>query len=108
MLLFSEEELYGGKDESPPDGTHINMTPLYFSNEELDEYKKLCKAGMQAESKEFFEGKHMDKGNISDFLIKLLRKHYGHLIPTKRTSTSTQIAAPFDGGGIGADEGQVS
>lgn len=80
MQLFTDEELYGPKDESAPDATHINMSPLYFSDDEQQEFKKLCKAGMAQDGALLFEGQQIEKGNVSDFLLRLLRMRYGHLL----------------------------
>ncbi len=70
MELFSHD---WGVDSSPPDNTEITTTILYFSTEELKEFKKLCKAGMKVE----FPEQHMEKGNLSDLLLLTLRKQYG-------------------------------
>jgi hypothetical protein len=70
MLLFDEDESFGtgGKEL---DDTTITTTLLYFSEEELEEFKKLCKQGIK---KEFGE-EYQQKGNLSDFLLIVLRKH---------------------------------
>jgi hypothetical protein len=70
MKLFEDE---WGIDNSPVDNTEITTTILYFSTKELKEFKKLCKAGIK---KEFGE-QYMQKGNLSDFLIKILNQKYG-------------------------------
>lgn len=72
MKLFADN---WGVDNSPLDETEITTTILYFSTEELREFKKLCKAGIK---KEFSED-YQQKGNLSDFLLLLLKRHYGNL-----------------------------
>lgn len=66
--LFEDE---WGVDESEKDETQITTTMLYFSDPELKEFKKLCKAGIK---KEFTNA--IADGNISDLLLKVLRKNY--------------------------------
>ncbi len=70
MKLFDDE---WGVDESPIENVEITTTLLYFSKEELKEFKKLCKTGIKKEFGEEFQ----QKGNLSDFLLKILRQHYG-------------------------------
>tara|TARA_B110000285_G_scaffold203670_1_gene239987 strand:+ start:17954 stop:18172 length:219 start_codon:yes stop_codon:yes gene_type:complete len=72
MKLFEDD---WGVDESPVDNTEITTTLLYFSSNELRQFKKLCKAGMKVEFKEDFQ----QKGNLSDFLLKILNKNYGDI-----------------------------
>lgn len=69
ISLFSN--LYP-KDESPPDDTQIVQTILYHSEPENKEFKKLCKLGIRTMYPDNFQ----DKGNLSDFLLDLLRKTY--------------------------------
>lgn len=70
MKLFEDDfEI----NESPVDNTEITTTLLYFSKEELKEFKLLCKKGIKAEHPDDF----LKKGNISDLLLNLLRKNYG-------------------------------
>lgn len=63
-----------GKDDSPVDETDITTTILYFSKEELVEFKKHCKVAMKIEFPENFQ----EKGNISDLLLKILREKYAN------------------------------
>ena len=70
--LFEDE---WGVDNSELDNTEITTTILYFSNEELLEFKTLCKKGIK---KEFGE-EYQQKGNLPDFLLKLLRKNYANI-----------------------------
>lgn len=70
MRLFEDE---WGVDNSPEDNTQITTTILYFSEKELNEFKKLCKKGIKVEFKEEYQ----QKGNLSDFLLTILRRNYG-------------------------------
>ena len=67
--LFADD---WGEDNSPIDNTEITTTLLYFSKEELAEFKKLCKIGI----KQMFGQEAIVKGNLSDFLLTDLRKKY--------------------------------
>lgn len=67
-MLFSDEEFFE-EDNSPIDNTQITTTILYFSEEELKEFKALCKEGMKLKYGE----QAMEKGNISNYLLDLLR-----------------------------------
>ena len=69
MNLFQDE---WGIDNSELDNTEITTTILYFSTEELIEFKKLCKVGIKKE----FGQEYQQKGNLSDFLLTLLKKNY--------------------------------
>lgn len=62
-----------GFDNSPLDTTEITTTILYFSAEELKEFKELCKRGIKIE----FGAEFQQKGNLSDLLLKTLREKYG-------------------------------
>lgn len=66
--LFEHDYGTGSKEI---DQTEITTTILYFSKEELKEFKKLCKAGM----KQVYGSKFMEVGNLSDFLLNELRKY---------------------------------
>jgi hypothetical protein len=68
--LFEHDYGQGSKVE---DKTEIVTTLLYFAEPELKEFKKLCKVGMKIE----FPETYLDKGNITDLLLHLLRKNYG-------------------------------
>lgn len=70
LQLFEQD---WGVDNSPLDDTQITTTLLYFSKDELKEFKKLCKTGMKLK----FGDDYQTKGNISDFLLKVLRENYG-------------------------------
>lgn len=69
MELF---EIDYGEDNSPKDETQITNTLLYFSEEELKEFKQLCKIGMKKE----WPDNYKEKANISDLLLIALRKLY--------------------------------
>lgn len=69
-MLF-EDEIQAKQTER--DDTNITTTLLYFSDEELLRFKKLCKAGM---IKEYGE-ERFGKGNISDLLLTALNQLYG-------------------------------
>lgn len=68
--LFDEEFPV---DNSPIEDVRITTTLLYYSEQELKEFKKLCKAGMKKE----YGDKATTDGNISDYLLTLLRKENG-------------------------------
>lgn len=70
MKLFEDD---WGKDNSPIENVEITTTILYFSKEELKQFKYLCKEGMKAE----FGPEYQEKGNLSDLLLKLLNHKYG-------------------------------
>jgi hypothetical protein len=72
LTLFEQD---WGVDNSPLDDTQITTTLLYFSNDELREFKSLCKNGMKIE----FPDEYKTKGNLSDLLLIVLRKNYGNL-----------------------------
>ena len=72
MELFKDD---WGIDQSQQDDTKITSTILYFSEDELAEFKILCKKGMK---KEYGE-KVMEKGNLSDFLLLILNDKYGNI-----------------------------
>lgn len=63
-----------GVDNSPIDQTEITTTILYFSKEELKEFKTLCKTAMKREYPLQFQ----KEGNLSDLLLKILREQYGN------------------------------
>jgi len=72
MQLFETD---WGVDNSEVDNTEITTTILYFSKEELAQFKKLCKVGIKNE----FGVEYQQKGNLSDFLLKILNEKYGNL-----------------------------
>jgi hypothetical protein len=72
MQLFEHD---WGVDKSEIDNTEITTTILYFSKEELAAFKKLCKVGIKYEFGQEFQ----QKGNLSDFLLKILNEKYANL-----------------------------
>lgn len=72
MQLFETD---WGVDNSEIDNTEITTTLLYFSKEELQQFKKLCKAGIKKE----FGAEYQQKGNLSDLLLKILNEKYANL-----------------------------
>lgn len=74
-----------GKDESPVDNTRItNSMLIYHSEEDMAEFKKLCKIGIKA----MYGEERSTKGNISDFLLVTLRAIYDS--PTKQEAAETK------------------
>ena len=71
MNLLFEDDF--GIDNSAPDNTEITTTILYFSKEELQLFKQLCKKGMQKETL------NLSKANLSDFLLLILKQRYENL-----------------------------
>jgi len=69
MKLFDDN---WGVDNSPIEDIEITTTILYFSRQELKEFKNLSKKGIK---KEFGED-YQQKGNLSDFLLKILKERY--------------------------------
>lgn len=61
------------KNNEPPEDVEITTTILYMSKEELKEFKRLAKIGI----KEMFGEEFQSRGNISDFLLKILKEKYG-------------------------------
>ena len=69
MKLFDDE---WGVDNSPIEEVEITTTMLYFSRQELKEFKQLCKKGIKQE----FGEQYQQKGNLSDLLLKILKQRY--------------------------------
>jgi hypothetical protein len=69
MKLFDDN---WGVDNSPIEDIEITTTILYFSRQELKQFKTLCKKGIQKEYGEEYQ----QKGNLSDFLLMLLKRNY--------------------------------
>ena len=72
MQLFNDD---WGVDNSPPDNTEITSTLLYFSKDELKDFKKYCKELMKKEFKDCYQ----QKGNLSDLLLIILKKEYENI-----------------------------
>lgn len=68
MMLFEDD---WGVDNSPPDNTEITTTMLYFSTDELKEFKRLCKLAMKQE----YGDQVFEKGNLSNLLLLILRRY---------------------------------
>lgn len=73
------------KDTSPLDDTQIVQTILYHSIDESREFRKLCKQGM----KHFYPTNYQERGNISDFLLHLLRNNFKQPDEPHTTTNST-------------------
>lgn len=71
MKLFEDD---WGVDQSPIENIEITTTILYFSEDELKEFKKLCKKGMEIE----YGRTKKNESNLSDFLLKILNDKYGN------------------------------
>ena len=71
MIKLFEDDW--GVDNSPIDNTEITTTILYFSEEELKLFKKLCKKGIH----KLYKQEYQQKGNLSDFLLHTLKQSYG-------------------------------
>tara|TARA_R110000868_G_scaffold193239_1_gene437937 strand:+ start:335 stop:550 length:216 start_codon:yes stop_codon:yes gene_type:complete len=69
MKLFEDN---WGVDNSPIENVEITTTMLYFSRQELKEFKTLCKKGIKKE----FGQEYQKKGNLSDLLLKVLKEKY--------------------------------
>jgi|TARA_B110000967_G_C18372275_1_gene311143 hypothetical protein len=69
MKLFEDD---WGVDNSPIENVEITTTMLYFSRQELKEFKTLCKKGIKKE----FGQEYQQKGNLSDLLLKVLKEKY--------------------------------
>lgn len=82
MQLFEDD---WGVDESPPDNTEITTTILYFSKEELAEFKALCKSGMR----KMYGTDVNTKANLSDFLLTLLKTNDGNIQAKEATDNPT-------------------
>lgn len=71
MSTLFEEEF--PEDNSPKEDVRITTTLLYYSEQELKEFKKLCKLAM----KQKYGDKAVTEGNISDLLLNDLKEKYG-------------------------------
>jgi hypothetical protein len=68
MMLFEDD---WGVDNSPADNTEITTTMLYFSTDELKQFKRLCKLAMKQE----YGDQVFEKGNLSNLLLLILRRY---------------------------------
>jgi hypothetical protein len=67
MKLFEDN---WGIDNSPIEDVEITTTLLYFSKQELKQFKHLCKIGM----KKVYGEAAQTKGNLSDYLLLILKQ----------------------------------
>lgn len=74
-----------GVDNSPIDSTQITTTILYYSEEELEEFKKLAKKAMR---QKLGIQQAQEKGNISDIVLNILREKYGEDIQAPASNES--------------------
>ena len=72
MQLFNDD---WGVDNSPVDNTEITTTLLYFSKDELKDFKKYCKELLKKEFSDTFQ----EKGNLSDLLLIILKRQYDNI-----------------------------
>ena len=70
MELFEQD---WGTGNTKKENVEITTTLLYFSKEELKEFKTLAKKGIKKE----FGAEFQQKGNLTDFLLTVLRREYG-------------------------------
>ena len=70
MKLF-EYEFEPNND--PVDDTEITGTLLYYTKQNRELFKKLCKTGM----KKTYTKEELEEANISDFILYILKKNYG-------------------------------
>lgn len=68
MMLFEDD---WGVDNSPADNTEITTTMLYFSTDELKQFKRLCKLAMKQE----YGDQVFEKGNLSNLLLLILSRY---------------------------------
>lgn len=61
------------KNNAPIEEVNITTTILYMSEQELKQFKKLCKEGIKKEFAQDFQ----ERGNITDLILKVLNKEYG-------------------------------
>ncbi len=62
------------KNTDPIEQVDITTTILYMSKNELKEFKALAKEGI----KQMFGEEFQQKGNLTDFLLNILRERYGN------------------------------
>lgn len=69
--LFDFEDFFED-DNSPIENTEITTTLLYYSREELKEFKQLSKGLIKK-----YWGENYKEGNISDLILKIMRHELG-------------------------------
>lgn len=82
MKLFEDDF---GEDNSPIEDINITTTLLYFSEQQLAEFKRLAKAGI----KQMFGEEFQQKGNLPIFLLTLMREKYGTTNEVQETSEAS-------------------
>jgi|SRR6478672_11965648 len=95
LKLFSDEEIFG-KDTSELSDPEITQVVFYFGKKDADLFKALAKEGMKVEFKDF-----INDGNISELLLKLLKRNYENLLPQKvldRLASGTDLKDEVPGG----------
>lgn len=73
-----QQDLFGNHipiNNDELEDVHITTTILYMSEQELKQFKSLCKIGI----KQHFGVSFQEKGNITDLILHLLKKEYGNL-----------------------------
>lgn len=70
--LFADVESDKRRDEIEPIGNQPCTQLLYFTMDERDRFKHLVKIAIKEQL-----GEDANKGNISDFVLSHLEKHYG-------------------------------
>lgn len=71
MKLFEDD--LGNRQAEPLEDIEITTTILYMSRPELREFKTLAKIGI----KDMFQETFQQKGNLTDFILTLMREKYG-------------------------------
>lgn len=71
MKLFEDD--LGNRQGEPLEDIEITTTILYMSRPELREFKTLAKIGI----KDMFQEAFQQKGNLTDFILTLMREKYG-------------------------------
>tara|TARA_R110001592_G_scaffold231480_3_gene488620 strand:+ start:1327 stop:1551 length:225 start_codon:yes stop_codon:yes gene_type:complete len=70
MKLFEYEF---EQNVEPVDDTEITGTLLYYTKDNRKLFKQLCKKGME----QTYNKDLLQEANISDFILKTLKDHYG-------------------------------
>lgn len=76
-----------GEDQSPPDDTRITQVILYYDEADMQLLKQLAKVAMKKE----MPGEYLEKGNLSELYLIILKKYYGN--------ESIEVAPDFNGQG---------
>lgn len=89
MKLFEDD---WGEDNSPIEDCDITQVIFYFSKPDANLFKKLCKIGIKDKFPDY-----INDGNISEFLLMLLKEKYGNV----------QVEKMPDPGPVGVVESDV-